>query len=48
MVGEAVHALTTLENAEKVAQAFKQILPEDSVLVSNVELYGARLLNNVG
>jgi pantoate kinase len=48
MVGEAVHALTTLENAEKVAQAFKQILPEDSVLVSNVELYGARLLNSVG
>ncbi len=44
MVGEAVHALTTLENAEKVAQAFKRILPEKGVLVSNVELYGARLL----
>jgi len=44
MVGEAVHALTTSENAEKVAQAFKQILPENKVLVANVELYGARLL----
>ncbi|MBS7621658.1 hypothetical protein KEJ32_06070 [Candidatus Bathyarchaeota archaeon] len=44
MVGEAVHALTTSENAEKVAQAFKKVLPEEKVLVANVELYGARLL----
>jgi pantoate kinase len=44
MVGEAVHALATPENAERVAQAFKQVLPEDKVLVANVELYGARLL----
>ncbi|MEM3616947.1 MAG: hypothetical protein QXJ31_03430 [Candidatus Bathyarchaeia archaeon] len=44
MVGEAVHALTTSENAEKVAQAFKRVLPEERVLVANIELYGARLL----
>jgi len=44
MVGEAVHALTTLENAERVAQAFKRVLPEDKVLTTNIELYGARLL----
>jgi pantoate kinase len=44
MVGEAVHALTTLENAERVAQAFKRVLPEDRVLKANIELYGARLL----
>ncbi|MEM1551912.1 MAG: hypothetical protein QXH03_04525 [Candidatus Bathyarchaeia archaeon] len=44
MVGEAVHALTTSENAEKVAQAFKRVLPEERILVANVELYGARLL----
>ncbi|MEM3722557.1 MAG: hypothetical protein QXF53_02670, partial [Candidatus Bathyarchaeia archaeon] len=44
MVGEAVHALTTLENAEKVAQAFKRILPENKVLMANVELCGVRLL----
>lgn len=44
MVGKAVHALTTSENAEKVAQAFKRILPEEKILVANVELYGARLL----
>ena len=44
MVGEAVHAVATSENAEKVAQAFKRVLPEDKVLVAYVELYGARLL----
>jgi pantoate kinase len=44
MVGEAVHALTTLENAERVAQAFKRVLPGDKVLTTNIELYGARLL----
>jgi len=45
MVGEAIHALTTLENAENVVQAFKQVLPKDKILVSNVDLQGARLLS---
>lgn len=44
MVGEAVHALTTSENAEKVVQAFKQVLPEQKILVSHVDVQGARLL----
>ncbi len=44
MVGEAVHALTTSENAEEVAQAFKRVLPEENVLVANVDIQGARLL----
>ncbi|MEM2911248.1 MAG: hypothetical protein QW146_01920 [Candidatus Bathyarchaeia archaeon] len=44
MVGEAAHALTTLENAERVAQAFKRVLPEENVLVANVDVQGARLL----
>ncbi|MGQ9538423.1 MAG: GHMP family kinase ATP-binding protein [Candidatus Bathycorpusculaceae bacterium] len=44
MVGEAVHALTTLENAEKVVQAFRRFLPENNVLVSRIDLQGARLL----
>jgi pantoate kinase len=44
MVGEAVHALTTSENAEKVAQAFKCVLPPEKVLMANVEVQGARLL----
>jgi hypothetical protein len=44
MVGEAVHALTTLENAENVVQAFKQVLPEDKILVAQVDIQGARLI----
>jgi pantoate kinase len=44
MVGEAVHALTTLENAENVAQAFKQVLPENKILVAPVDVQGARLI----
>jgi pantoate kinase len=44
MVGEAVHALTTLENAENVVQAFKQVLPEEKVLVAKIDLQGARLV----
>lgn len=44
MVGEAVHALTTLKNRENVVDAFKQVLPEDKFLVSQVDVQGARLL----
>lgn len=44
MVGEAVHALTTSENAEKVVQAFKQVLPQEKILVAQVDIQGARLL----
>ncbi|MGQ9551683.1 MAG: pantoate kinase [Candidatus Bathycorpusculaceae bacterium] len=44
MVGEAVHALTTLEDAENVVQAFKQVLPEDKILMARVDTQGARLL----
>ena len=44
MVGEAVHALTTLENADNVVQAFKQVLPEEKVLVAKIDVQGARLV----
>jgi pantoate kinase len=44
MVGEAVHALTTLDNAERVAQAFKRVLPSQKVLVAPVDIQGARLV----
>jgi pantoate kinase len=44
MVGEAVHALTTLENAESAVQAFKQVLPQDKILVAKVDVQGARLI----
>jgi len=44
MVGEAVHALTTHENVEKVTQAFKKVLPDERVLSGRVDLQGVRLL----
>jgi len=44
MVGEAVHALTTLENAESVVQAFKRVLPQSKILVAQVDTQGARLI----
>jgi pantoate kinase len=44
MVGEVIHAVTTLENAKRVVEAFKQVLPEDKIIVSEIEFQGARLL----
>jgi len=44
MVGEAVHALTTSENVEKVTQVFKKMLPNERVLSGKVDLQGVRLL----
>jgi pantoate kinase len=44
MVGEAVHALTTLENAENVVQDFKRVLPQEKILVAHVDIQGARLI----
>jgi pantoate kinase len=44
MVGEAIHALVTSENAERLVQAFKLVLPPEKILVSNVDTQGARLL----
>jgi pantoate kinase len=43
MVGEAVHALTTLENAENVVQAFKRVLPQEKILTAQIDIQGARL-----
>ncbi len=45
MIGEAIHALTTSENVENVVQAFKQVLPQNKILVANIDLQGARLLS---
>lgn len=45
MVGEAVHAVTLEENAADVAEAFKQALPTDSILVSKIDFQGARLVS---
>jgi pantoate kinase len=44
MVGEAVHALAREENAEEIAEAFKQVLPNERVLATKVDFQGARLV----
>jgi pantoate kinase len=44
MVGEAIHAVTTLENAGKVTQAFMEALPQEKIIMSKIDFQGARLL----
>ena len=44
MIGEAVHAVVHEENASSVAEAFKQALPSQQVLVSEIDFQGARLI----
>jgi pantoate kinase len=44
MIGEAVHAVVHEENANSVAEAFKQTLPSKQVIVSKIDFQGARLV----
>ncbi len=44
MVGEAIHALTTLENVQNVVHAFKRVLPREKIIVARVDIQGARLV----
>ncbi len=44
MVGQVIHALTTSENANRVAQAFMQLLPQERIIISKIDFQGARLL----
>ncbi len=44
MIGEAVHAVVPEENVELVAEAFKQTLPSNQVIVSKLDFQGARLI----
>lgn len=46
MVGEAVHALAREKNAENIAEAFKQLLPNEKILVAKIDLQGARLVGH--
>ncbi|MEM4732947.1 MAG: hypothetical protein QXD70_00270 [Candidatus Bathyarchaeia archaeon] len=46
MVGEAVHALALEENAEVIAEAFKQVLPNENILIAKIDFQGARLVSN--
>ena len=44
MIGEAVHAVVHEENANSVAEAFKQTLPSQQIIVSKIDFQGARLV----
>jgi pantoate kinase len=44
MIGEAVHAIAHEEDASSVAEAFKQTLPKEQVIISRVDFQGARLI----
>jgi len=44
MLGEAVHALVNQKTANRVEEAFKQVLPSENVLVSRIDFQGARLI----
>jgi pantoate kinase len=44
MIGEAVHAVVHEENANSVAEAFKQTLPSQQVVISKIDFQGARLV----
>ena len=46
MIGEAVHALVLRENVKAVEEAFKQVLPTEKVIVSNLDFMGARLVGH--
>jgi pantoate kinase len=46
MVGEAVHALAFEENAGNIAEAFKQVLPNENILVAKIDFQGARLVRH--
>ena len=44
MIGETVHAVVHEENAGSVAEAFKQTLPHEQVIVSKIDFLGPRLI----
>jgi len=44
MIGEVVHAVVHEENAASVAEAFKQTLPSNQILVSRIDFEGVRLI----
>jgi len=45
-VGEAIHVVALEENAQKIAEVFKQVLPNEKVLEAKVDLQGARLIGH--
>jgi pantoate kinase len=46
MIGEAVHAVVLEENALSVAEAFKQVLPNQKILTAKIDFQGARMVRH--
>jgi len=44
--GKDLDALVLEENVEKVAEAFKQVLPSEKVIVSKIDFQGAKLVGH--
>jgi pantoate kinase len=44
MLGEAVHALVTVDSVEAVHEAFKKLLPEEKILIAKIDFQGARII----
>jgi pantoate kinase len=43
MLGEAVHALVTVDKMERVHEAFKRLLPEEKIITASIDSQGARI-----
>ena len=44
MLGEAVHALVTVDCVDPVHDAFKKLLPEEKIIIAGIDFQGARLI----
>lgn len=44
MVGEAVHALVTLDKVEGVVKALEKVVPTEKIIIARIDLQGARRL----
>ncbi|MBT8171529.1 hypothetical protein KJN74_01480, partial [Candidatus Bathyarchaeota archaeon] len=44
MIGEAVHALVTVENVEPVYEVFRKFLPDEKIIIANIDLQGVRII----
>jgi pantoate kinase len=43
MLGEAVHALVTVDKIGSVHEAFKKLLPKEKIIIAKIDLQGARI-----
>ena len=44
MIGEAVHALVTVDHMNSVYDVFRTVLPEEKIITAKIDSQGARLI----